>query len=114
MEISVDLKLVIADYNDYQPVMQQVEERLRTFMNPITGNYDGRGWEIGRYPNREKLYNIVKLEERIIRLDAINLSAQLINQQGKQPVDLDTIELNPLCVPVSGVINIELEVETGY
>ncbi len=111
LEINLDLKLVIADYNDYQYVLQAVEEKLRKFLDPISGNYDGSGWEIGSLPGREKLYNVVKMVDRISRLDSIHLTASLLTHQERQPVDLAAGADFPLSVPLCGEVNISIEVE---
>ncbi len=112
LQISVNMKLIIDDYNHYQTVVQQVEEKLCKFMNPISGNYHGRGWDIGQYPNREKLYNVIKMEQLIKRVEYINLDTILINHQGGRPVELSQLAQHQLCVPICGEINMDIEVET--
>ena len=113
LEINVDMKLVIGDYNEYQSVIQQVEEKLMFFMDPVKGNYDGKGWDIGSYPNREKLYNIVKMVHKIRRIDSIHLTASLLTHEDRQPVDLTEEKEHPLSVPVCGEINLDIIVEPG-
>ncbi|OEF97118.1 baseplate J/gp47 family protein [Desulfuribacillus alkaliarsenatis] len=110
LELNLEIKLVIADYNDYQTVLQRVEKRLKDFIEPIHGNYDGKGWKIGEYPNREKLYHIIKQEEKIRRIDSMTITANLVSQSIKQAVNLEDRHLFLLSVPISGEVIIDIEV----
>lgn len=111
LKISVDLKIVISDYNDYQDVMLQAEEKLRSFLDPVTGNYEGKGWEIGSYPSREKLYNVIKRLEKIRRVESVHLSANLISHDSSEAIELQQGRSYPLSVPACGEIELDITVE---
>ena len=68
IEYAIQVKASIADYNDYQEVYQEIEERLNQYLNPITGNFDGNGFQIGALPNRIKIYNYLKNVKRLTEI----------------------------------------------
>jgi len=37
-----------------------IDDRLRTFLHPLTGGVDGTGWEFGRKPHRSDLFALVQ------------------------------------------------------
>ena len=65
MEIFVVVDAVIEDYNVYHETHQAISRRLAAFLDPITGNFNGQGWEIGQLPGREVVYNSIKTVKNI-------------------------------------------------
>ncbi|KAB2951948.1 hypothetical protein F9B85_10340 [Heliorestis acidaminivorans] len=110
LEINMEVKVVVADYNDYHSVLQEVEKNLKAFLDPIQGNHDGKGWSIGEYPNREKLYHVIKQQKKIRRVDGITITSNLMSPEGKEAVDLNNKELFALSVPIGGDIVIDIAV----
>ena len=55
MRMDCYVKIVISDAGFLFEMPGRVEEGLRRFLDPITGNYDGKGWEIGTVPNDAQL-----------------------------------------------------------
>lgn len=52
----------VAAGGEYPPerVSEGVKERLAQFLHPVTGNYHGKGWEIGTIPNETQILNALK------------------------------------------------------
>lgn len=57
MQIRVKAELVVSDFNHVFPVREETNRRLREFLDPMTGNFDGGGWEMGQLPNDTQLRN---------------------------------------------------------
>jgi hypothetical protein len=110
LEYNLEIQLTVSDYNDYHYVLQSVEQRVRSFLEPVTGNYDGKGWNIGEFPNREKLYHVIKQEPKIRRINGVAITNKLKSQYGEKTVDGSEQDLFTLCVPVCGEITVDIEV----
>ena len=110
IEYSVQLKASIADYNDYQDVYREIEQRLEQYLNPITGNFDGKGFEIGALPNRIKIYNHLKNVKGLKEIQNINIFCYERIREYRREIDYDTIFDRSFAVPVSGTHEIEISV----
>lgn len=111
VEISVRLDLVIENYNYCQEVQQDIDYRIEKFLNPVEGNFDGSGWNIGRIATKEQIYNCIKAVKHIKWIKQINLFTRLITVQGKKEVDFDSIKDNMFVIPVCGGTDINISVD---
>lgn len=111
VETSVAIDLIIKDFNSYQGVYKEVESRLRKFLNPITGNFSGKGWNIGEFPRKELIYNYVKTVPDVRWIKGINIFTKFITPEGKKEVDFEEIKKLQFVVPVYGTPEINISVD---
>lgn len=111
VEISVNLEIVIDEYNNYQKAYQQVYDKLKKFLDPIEGGFDGNGWKIGTIPRKELIYNYIKMTPHIKWIKEINLFTKVITKNGKKEVDFDEVKNQKFTVPVFGEPDINMSVE---
>jgi len=112
IEISVNIEIVINDYNHYQQVYQDVEEKLKNFLNPITGNFTKKGWEIGELPRKEVIYSCIKKIKNLALSKNLRICTKAVTKKGKQDVDYDDVIKKAFTVPVYGEPNIKITVIT--
>lgn len=60
VEVNCYARIVIADPAHVLKVQRTARQQLERFIHPITGNYHGKGWEIGTVPNETQLTNALK------------------------------------------------------
>ena len=111
VEIFVSVDAVIDDYNRYHETHQAICRRLAEFLDPITGNFNGQGWEIGQLPGRELIYNSVKTIRNIRWIRGLHLFTYMTTEKGRQAVDFQQVRQDPFTVPVCGEPEINLTVE---
>jgi len=111
VELCVAAEVVIPDYNQYHEVYQAISRRLREFLDPITGGFSGRGWEIGRLPGRELIYSCVKTVKHIKWIKGLHIFPYVVTEKGRQAVELDEARRDSFAVPVFGEPDIVLSVE---
>lgn len=111
VEFSVKVDLVIDDYNYYQSLYQQVYSSLESFLNPIYGNFNKKGWDIGSLPRKELVYNYIKSMKNIKRIKSVNLFTKAITLDGKRDVSLDEINKQYFTVPVFGEPEINIIID---
>lgn len=67
----------------------EAEERLNRFLNPLTGNFDGKGWNIGQAPCREQIRNVLHRTRGICRLQRLVVKAYCRRNERMQEIDLE-------------------------
>lgn len=110
VETSVDLDIVIDDFNSYQNVYKNIESKLQKFLNPVTGNFSGNGWEIGNFPRKEFIYNYIKTIPGIKWIKSINIFTKIITPEGSKEIDFEEVKKKRFVVPVYGEPSINLSV----
>lgn len=102
LELAVKVELSVEDFNLVFQVKEQIEKRLEEFIHPMTGNFDGKGWEIGAIPNRTQLLNCLKGIEGISFLKNVMVSAYTEGKFGRMEADLDADKDRLFALPISG------------
>lgn len=110
VETSVSVDVVINDFNEYQGVYSGIESRLKQFLDPVNGNFSGKGWEIGQFPRKESIYNYIKVVPNIKWIKSINIFTKLITLEGKQEIDFEEVKKKKFVVPVFGTPEINIVV----
>lgn len=110
VEVAVKVNLVIDDYNYYQELYQNIYNKLEIFLDPITGNFDQKGWEIGSFPRKESIYNFIKLTKNIKLIKSVDIFTKAVTLEGKKDIDLETINNQYFVVPVFGEPEINIMV----
>ncbi len=103
LEISVSVTVQVAEYDEIFRVRSAAEKRLEEFLNPVTGNYDGRGWEIGTAPNLSQITNAIKEIPGIYYMESLRVTASRQSRQGgRTEMDLSDQTSGVYILPVSG------------
>lgn len=111
LKICCRVSLTILDFNQVFEVQRQVKERIDSFLHPVTGNYHGRGWEIGQIPNGTQITNAIREIPGILYIQEVWMSAYKESQQGLTQVDLKARGAGIYALPVSGVHDIQIGVD---
>jgi hypothetical protein len=75
--------------------------KLSEFLHPITGNFDGRGWPIGRPPKKSQLYSFLKTLDLNCTVNKIILTG-FVEGTDKYGVDFERMEKPIFAEAVSG------------
>lgn len=110
VETCVGVDIVVTDFNSYQSVYKEIKLRLEEFLNPVSGNFSRKGWEIGEFPRKEFIYNYIKVVKNIRWIRKINIFTRMITLEGKKEVDIETVRENKFVVPVYGEPEINISV----
>ena len=104
------VELSVRDFNQVFEVKERVKAKIEEFLDPVTGNYLGTGWDIGRLPNETQVMNAVKGIPGIAFLKRVRLSAYA----GGREEEGGTGSGEPrriYAVPVNGDHEIQIQVE---
>lgn len=91
-------------------VKKQILKRLNNFINPLVGNFDGTGWDIGTLPNVFQIRNAISDIEGLHYIKNIYISAYCMENGKVSEVDLSAIVKSKYILPVSGEHDIIIRV----
>lgn len=55
------------------PLREKLIQKINTFLDPVTGNFDGTGWKIGVLPSVLQIENLCSQVEEILYVKHISL-----------------------------------------
>lgn len=90
----------------------EAEERLGRFLNPLTGNSDGKGWHIGQAPRREQLRNVLHKTKGILQLRRMVVKAYCRREERLQEVNLEGC-LPEFLMVMNGSHRLQMEFSDG-
>ena len=109
VEIELHVEAVISDYQRMYRIQKDLGERLKRFLDPVGGNFDGKGWMIGRLPQRSQLETLIRSADGVESLRHCTVFVRLLNRPGCPAASFDQIRNAPFVLPVSGKHQFRLE-----
>lgn len=102
VEIQMMVTVTVAGFQDLFPVRKEIQEKLEEFLDPVHGNFNRKGWEIGTLPNRMQIETMIKNVKRIRELKSCVAFASFSSQPGRPEIDFDKAGSFPYVLPISG------------
>lgn len=99
LEISVIALVAVERFEDVLPAELEAIRKLESFLDPLTGNFDGKGWEIGQTIHPSVFYALLKTVRSIAFVDKLYMTAYMAEDDRRIELDGN----RPLHVP-HGVI----------
>lgn len=110
VEIESMVVAQVGDFQDIFKVQRQISETLSRFLDPVTGNFDHKGWEIGTLPDRLQLETAIKRIPGVVALKRFVVFAFLKGEPGRPKADLEELSPHPYVLPLSGKHKIQIQV----
>jgi hypothetical protein len=60
LQVNVQAEIGVASLETAGTVAPSVQNALAAFLHPLTGGFDGEGWEFGRAPHRSDIYRVIE------------------------------------------------------
>ena len=111
VEIRVRAEVAVEDFQDIFQVRRRVQERVRTFLDPVYGHFDGGGWSIGQFPDAMQLKNILKEIPEIAWISKIYFMTFVSGPQGRLEVEPESIRRHPFVLPDCGKVEVVVTVK---
>ncbi|GMB10855.1 MAG: baseplate J/gp47 family protein [Candidatus Improbicoccus devescovinae] len=110
IETQVKMKVYIESFEFYQYVYTSLENKLKEFLNPITGGFSRTGWDIGSIVNKNSIKNYLISIEHVTRIQDIFLNMQIISEEGKQDITAEKLKTMKFIVPLFGGMDADLKI----
>lgn len=111
VELRIRAEIVVESFDYVFQVKKRVLKRLEAFLNPLTGNFDGMGWEIGSLPNQLQVRNAISDAEGLSYIKNVYLSAFLGEDAKLAEVDMERVRRRKYILPVSGAHHVVVRVK---
>lgn len=96
--VSIMVSLHTTPDRDLQTYSEAVRHTLTQFLDPVMGGFQENGWNIGKLPGQEEIYNHLRN-----RLPYLKLMKILLTTLTPQGIEIECAQVNdPLALPVSG------------
>lgn len=95
--MAVKAEIRVRDMNQILETRQRILKALHLFLNPMEGNFQGNGWEIGVVPNQIQILNELRGVQGVEIVTSLRLILQ--TEQNGRLVELDTEELENSRMP---------------
>jgi hypothetical protein len=99
LEISVTAIVTVERLEDVLPTEMEAVAKLQRFLDPLHGNFDGKGWEIGQTVHPSVFYALLKTVRTISFVEKLYMSVFRIEDERRIEIDGN----KPLTIP-HGVI----------
>lgn len=109
--INVNISIVIKNYNKVFEVKDKVDKCITNYLNPVNGNFDKKGWNIGECPNESQIQNSVKDISDISYIKNVRIDAYRQGSDGRVEIDYETQKKRAFVLPVSGQHKINIDIE---
>lgn len=77
VDVSVEVGVVVSTVEDVPVVEVSCISRLREFLNPLTGGYEGRGWAFGRVPCFSDFYALLEKIEGVDHVVSLSIALSI-------------------------------------
>lgn len=111
LEIGVYATVWVKSMDDVVPVEREIARKLNGFLNPITGNADGRGWEIGRVIHPSMFYALLKSVGPVVHIPQLSLEVYKTENGERTEWNAERIAEVPHGIFVPGAHRITVELK---
>jgi hypothetical protein len=74
IRVEVQAEIALAALEGASAVEQAVQQRLASFLHPLTGGLDGAGWDFGRKPHRSDVYALIEAVSGVDHLRSLAIT----------------------------------------
>lgn len=110
LKISVRITAETNDFNNVFDIRNEMNERLKSFLDPLSGNFDGNGWEIGSVPSADQIINGLRNIKGVTVMRDVFMRIERETSRGFEELDYRELKKNLFALPVSGGHDINITV----
>jgi hypothetical protein len=111
LEIGVQATVWVRSMDDVVPVEREIIRKLNEFLDPVTGNADGRGWDIGQIVHPSMFYSLLKSVGPVVHIPRLSLDVYKVEHGDRTEWHPDRIGDLPHSVVVPGMHRVTVELK---
>lgn len=73
ISLNLYMTIVARDSRHLYQLKEKINQRINAFLDPVSGNFDGKGWKIGTLPTMLQIQNLCSQMEEILYVKNISL-----------------------------------------
>ncbi len=111
LKLSVKLWFKVKEVENIYEIQRIFKEKINGFIDPLKGNFNNCGWNIGELPNKSRLYSFIKsldIDGSVERL-IVTVSGEENDRQLE--TESDDLKENPFYMGINGIHDIVITFE---
>ena len=108
VEFHVSIVAAVKNLNDYQNVHNEVNIRIKKFLDPINGGQSGNGFEIGKIPGNREILNSISFIPKLDYVNRIQTFTKVLSDEGKKKISLSNAKKLKFAVPFLKTLDIKI------
>lgn len=110
LEIGVQATVWVKNMDDVVPAERELIQKLNHFLDPLTGNADGNGWEIGQFVHHSMFYALMKSIGPVVHISQLSLDAYKVENGERMEWNPEKMMELPHSIVVPGQHRLTVEV----
>ncbi|MGZ4112102.1 MAG: putative baseplate assembly protein, partial [Tumebacillaceae bacterium] len=102
LEVSILAHLIVRDMDLVVPTELEAVDKLNQFLNPLTGNYDGQGWNIGQQLHPSVFYALLKSIKSVNYIQKLSMSVTKMEDGVRREIPVEQMGSIPHGIVVNG------------
>jgi len=111
LEIGIVANVWVRSLEDIIPVEKEILRKLEQFLDPITGNADGRGWNIGQHVHPSMFFALLKSVGPVMHIPRLSIDVVKVEYGERVEWNPDRIHELPHGIVVPGKHRLMIEVK---
>ncbi|TDF97130.1 baseplate J/gp47 family protein [Paenibacillus piri] len=92
LEVSVIANVAVQGLEAVVPTELEAIEKLQRFLDPLNGNYDGTGWQIGQEIHMSMFYSLLKSIRSINHVEKLYMTVEKVEDGVRTELDVNRLE----------------------
>lgn len=110
VRICLNVDIGVEDFNEVFECRRKVKNGLDSFFNPVKGNFDGKGWDVGMLPRVSQIENLIRHIDQVKTMKKLVITGIITKDGQDAEVQITEMEKDPLALPVPGEYDIRVTV----
>jgi hypothetical protein len=102
LEISVTVTVAVEGMDAVVPTELQALDKINRFLDPLTGNFDGKGWGIGQQLHLSVFYALLKTIRAINHVEKLYMTVYKLEDGNRTELDVNQLPSLPHGMVISG------------
>lgn len=102
IEIQVGADIKVSDFNEIFNCKNEVLNCLKKFLDPISGNFTGSGFEAGMLPDRGKIETVIKTVPSVKEIRNLIVLGTMFRGGEKIEINPEEMWQYPYAIPING------------
>lgn len=113
VRIQTRCQLAVGSYREVAGIRSLAEETLRRFLDPVCGNHDGNGWDMGDVPDYEQMKACLLAIPGVRYMDFLRTAYEIETADGFREALWERLRKHPWILPEMGECKVTVTVNQG-
>lgn len=109
IKVFVRVNIYIKDMSEIIRTEKEAKDIVIKFLDPLKGNYDNKGWDIGNLPHESMFYSLLNKIEGVVNIENISIEFRYMKNKIEEVILEDEIKKMPHILITNGEHQIHVD-----